>query len=400
MKVTTSNIKSLPNGRHTAGSGLVLHVRGVSKSWTGRVTISGQRTEIALGTYPAIDLAGAQALAAEAKAKAKQGIDIRIERAQAALAAELEAAKQITVAKAIDGAFNAKKASLKGAGTAGRWMSPLEVHVLPKIGHLQMSDLTQHDLVKIIKPIWRTKTSAAQKCVDRIGFAVKYALAHDVPVMPELMAKTKAILGDQGHTVEHHPAMPWMDVPAFYAGLGDNTAEMALKLTILTASRQAPVRFAKIGQFDLDAGTWTIPGEMMKGKKGKTPDFVIPLSPEAAKIAARAIALAGSDDLDAWIFSARNGNAISDAAMTKVLRTRGFPAGSVSVHGFRSSFKDWAIDTGQDWVSSEMALAHKIGTSVQQAYARSDNLAGRSVLMNAWADHIKPLPLTDQGDAA
>nr|WP_302477858.1 site-specific integrase [Ruegeria arenilitoris] len=167
--------------------------------------------------------------------------------------------------------------------------------------------------------------------------------------------------------------MPWKDVPAFYKSLGTNTAELALRLLILTASRSAPVRLAKLDQFDGD--TWTIPAENMKGGK----EFRIPLSEEAQSIVEFARPLAH----DGFLFCAVRRKPISDMAMTAVMKSRGLV---YRPHGFRSSFRDWCAETGQDWHLAEASLDHQVGGKVQRAYQRSDLLEQRRPLLYQWSN--------------
>ena len=384
MKLKHSQLANLPDGKHPDGAGLYFRVRGNSKSWTFRSMISGKRVEMSVGTFPAVSLSDARSEAVRLKGLISQGIDPRAAKRAASV-------NHMTVASAIEATFEAKQASLKNGGAAGRWMSPLNVHVIPKIGNIPLASLAVNDVVAVMRPIWTTKPTASEKALQRLGMAVRHAFALGaLGVDPNVCTNARIVLGANGHQVKHFRAMSWRDIPAFYANLGDLNSELALKLTILTVSRQKPVRLATVGQFDLDAGIWTVPGVNMKSKKGKAQDFRIPLSPEAIKVVRMAMNFIDIDDPNVLLFPSKNGGTISDMTMAAVLKRATIP---VTVHGFRSSFKDWSTEQGHDWVTSELALAHAVGTSVQQAYARTDALKRRSVLMNAWAKHCAPLKL-------
>ncbi|WP_367648313.1 tyrosine-type recombinase/integrase [Ruegeria arenilitoris] len=364
-KIKAAQVTKLPDGRHSDGRGLYLYVTGSSRSWFYRYTDHNKkRREMSLGTVEVLTLKEAREKRDEMAISRSRGRDPMAERAKGGR----------TVAELVDEAFEAIKPNLKDGGNAGRWMSPVRVHILPKLGHRDITTLTSVEVRDVLEPIWRTKTSAAAKAMDRLGITMRHAAAKfpgevDATVVPN----ARILLGSQGHKVQHIPAMPWKDVPAFYKSLGTNTAELALRLLILTASRSAPVRLAKLDQFDGD--TWTIPAENMKGGK----EFRIPLSEEAQSIVEFARPLAH----DGFLFCAVRRKPISDMAMTAVMKSRGLV---YRPHGFRSSFRDWCAETGQDWHLAEASLDHQVGGKVQRAYQRSDLLEQRRPLLYQWSN--------------
>jgi integrase len=180
--------------------------------------------------------------------------------------------------------------------------------------------------------------------------------------------------------------MAWKDVPAFYAALdGGSTLHLALRLLILTGVRSSPLRFAQASQ--IKGTVWTIPGENMKGKKGKTKDFRVPLSGEAVAV----IEQAAKRARDGFLFPGERKGVISDASMSRHMERLGLDA---RPHGFRSSFRTWAdTETSAAFEVKEMALAHKVGNVVSQAYLRTDYLDERALLGQAWANYVNQKPV-------
>lgn len=180
-------------------------------------------------------------------------------------------------------AFESRKTELKGDGVNGRWFSPLELHVLPKLGNIPVAELDQSDIRDVLAPIWHTKAETARKAMNRPGICLKHGAALGLDVDLQATAKAVALLGKQRHKPKHIPALDWREVPEFYASLSDGTpAHLALRLVILTGMRPGPVRFMHLDQIDGDV--WTIFGEGMKGRRDATPDFRVPLSTETLAV--------------------------------------------------------------------------------------------------------------------
>ncbi|MFV0492877.1 MAG: tyrosine-type recombinase/integrase [Pseudorhodobacter sp.] len=174
-------------------------------------------------------------------------------------------------------AFESRKAELKGDGKAGRWFSPLEIHVLPKLGGVPVADIDQIDIRNTIAPIWHDKAATAEKALHRLGVCLQHAAALGLDVDLQAVTKARALLGKQRHTVQNIPALSWPEVPAFYDSLNDGTVtHLALRLLILTGVRSNPLRF--IHETQIDGNIWTIPADAMKGRKGATADFRVPRS--------------------------------------------------------------------------------------------------------------------------
>lgn len=208
--------------------------------------------------------------------------------------------------------FESRKAELKGDGHAGRWFSPLEIHVLPKLGNLPVTEVDQKDIRDCLSPIWHTKASTAEKALQRLGLCLKHAAALGLEVDLQATAKARALLGKQRHEVINIPALPWQDVPAFYASLNEGTVtHSALRLLILTGVRSFPLR--NLHENQISGNVWTVPGEAMKGRKGATSDYRIPLSAEAMRVLDRAYRHAR----DGFLFPSARKGVISDATMAR-----------------------------------------------------------------------------------
>lgn len=195
-----------------------------------------------------------------------------------------EAARNMHLLKdvALD-AFESRKAELKGDGVNGRWFSPLELHVLPKLGKVPVAEIDQNDIRDVLAPIWHTKADTARKAMNRLGICLKHGAALGLNVDLQATAKAAALLGKQRHKAEIIPALDWREVPSLYATLSDGTlTHLALRLLILTGVRSGPLLFMRTEQINDDV--WTVPGEIIKGRKDATPDFRVPLSTKALAV--------------------------------------------------------------------------------------------------------------------
>jgi integrase len=377
-KLSAVALKGFSPGKHEDGAGLrfVRRANG-SAAWAMRFTVHGRRREMGLGPYPAISLKAARDIAADARQMAKRGIDPITQREVERREARRNLHMLSDVAR---DCYEARKAELKGDGTAGRWFSPLEIHILPKLGKVPVAEVDQIAVRDALAPIWHAKAETAQKAAGRLNLVLKHAAALGLTVDLQAVEKARALLGKQRHEPKPIEALSWQDVPAFYGSLGDSVTELALRLLILTGVRSAPVRLATPDQFDLEARIWTVPAGNMKGRKGSTKDFRVPLSDEAMSVVQEALRHNGD-----VLFPGRKGQPISDMTMSKYMRDRGM---STRPHGFRSSLRTWAEDTGQPFEVAETALGHTIGNKVERVYQRSDLIEKRAAMMAAWANHI------------
>jgi len=385
VAATTQPIGGLPDlFRLSDGGGLLLHVRyGGAMTWEVQVTVRrpfgrGKRCAVGLGRYPVVALKDARRLAAEAQAIAHEGIDPRKALKDRIVANQKH---RPTFKEICDLTFDAKKAELKGDGKAGLWMSPLENHVIPVLGDMPVEDITQHTLVSLLRPMWQDKYPTALKALTRVGIVLKHAAAMDLDIDMQVVAKAKALLGRSNHSTKNADAMPWLEVPEFYAGLDDDrVSHLALKLVILTGARFSMVKKAHRDQFD--GNVWTVPGDNMKGMKGKTPDFRIPLSKEARRV----VDIALAESKSGYLFANENHGLISNLGINYPLQRAKSPA---TVHGFRTTILSWMqVNTDAPFEVREWMLAHKVGGSVSQAYNREDYLEKRAVLIEQWGEYI------------
>lgn len=378
-KLSAARVKAATAGKHGDGGNLWLHKRAPDRGkWLLYVTVHGRRREMGLGPYPEVSLKEAREEAAKWRAVARQGLDPIKERQRERRQAERNMHLLRDIAA---DAFDARKAELKGDGKAGRWFSPLEIHILPRLGAVPVADIDQIDIRDTLGPIWHDKAETARKAMNRLGICLKHAAALGLDVDLQAVEKARALLGKQRHKAKHIPALPWADVPAFYASLDEGTVtHLALRLLILTAVRSGPLRHLHIDQIDGDV--WTIPAETVKGRKDATVDFRVPLSPEALKV----IEAAKERQREGFLFPSVRKGVISDATMARLMERREMEA---RPHGFRSSFRDWVAEaTNTSFEVSETALGHVVGGSVERAYRRTDHLEQRRLLMARWADFV------------
>lgn len=377
-RLSATGAKSAPVGKHADGGGLWLVKRADGGAqWVLRVTAHGRRREMGLGAYPDVSLKEARGAADAARAVVCKGQDPIKERERARRAAARNIHMLADIA--LD-AFESRKAQLKGDGKAGRWYSPLELHVLPKLGKVPVADIDQKDIRDTLAPIWHSKAVTARKAMNRLSIVMRHAAALGLDVDLQATDKAVALLGKQRHTAKNVPAMNWRDVPAFYQSLGGSVTELALRLLILTAVRSGPLRMMHVDQIDGDI--WTIPAEAMKGRLGATSDFRVPLSTEAQAVVAEARKIAR----DGFLFPGNKRGVISDMTMTAYLDRRGL---TERPHGFRSSFRDWTAEATQTPHDvAETCLGNTIGGTVERAYRRTDFLEQRRAVMERWGKMI------------
>lgn len=378
-KLTVTKVSAAKPGKYGDGGGLWLHKReDGGGQWVLRVTVHGRRREMGLGSVQDVTLKDARTLAAKWRGLAAAEIDPIKQREKE----RREALRNLHLLKDIAAdAFESRKAELKGDGEAGRWFSPIRLHILPKLGKVPVAEIDQTDIRDTLAPIWHAKAETAKKALNRLALCMKHAAALGLDVDLQAADKARALLGKQRHKVQNVPAMPWQEVPAFYKGLSDGSiTHLALRLLILTGVRSAPLRFLRLEQ--IEGNVWTIPGERMKGRRDATPDFRVPLSPEALSIIEQAKSLAR----EGFLFPSVRKGVISDMTMGRLMERMKLDA---RPHGFRSSLRDWlaeATDTTHE--VAESCLSHVVGGSVERAYRRTDYLDQRRIVMARWAKHV------------
>jgi integrase len=378
-RLTAVAAKNACMGKHHDGGGLYLIVeQSDSARWAYRYKLNKKDRWMGLGGYPLITLAAAREMRDTWRLVLKRGEDPIKERGRQ----RREANRSDTSLRAVaEEAFEARKAELKGDGKAGRWFSPLEHHILPKLGATPIGEIDQTDVRDALAPIWHIKSDVARKALNRLSIVLKHATAMGLDVDLQATAKARVLLGQSRHVAKRIPSMPWVEVPAFYSTLGcDTRSHLALRLLILTGARSANIRSLRLEEVDGDV--WTIPAESRKGRKGKTSAFAVPLSAEARHV----IELAKAFCQNGFLFANERGSVLSDVALTKPLKAAGLNA---RPHGFRSSLRNWLAETtNAPHEVAEAMLAHVTDGQVVRAYRTTDFLEQRRVLSERWTGHV------------
>ncbi len=389
-KLTALGVAKLKNpGMYGDGGGLWLQVTGKgAKSWIFRFTLRGKSREMGLGSAATFSLAEARDKALTCRKLCYEGIDpIEMRRGQRQDAA-IEAAKAITFRSCAEQYIDSHKAGWRNAKHAAQWTATLETYVYPVFGDLPVQAVDTGLVMQVLQPIWTTKAETATRVRGRIESILDWATTHSYR-RGENPARWKGHLANllpkrsRVQKVEHHAALPFAQVPAFMQSLAgqDGIAAKLLAFTILTASRTGEALGARWSEIDLNAGIWTVPAERMKAGA----EHRVPLSPAALAI------LGEMQGLDTtYVFpGGRRSKPLSNMGMLVLLRRMERP--DLTVHGFRSSFRDWASET-TDFPSEvvEMALAHTVESKVERAYRRGDLFEKRRDLMSAWASWCTP----------
>ncbi|MDX2483439.1 MAG: integrase [Pseudodonghicola sp.] len=266
-------------------------------------------------------------------------------------------------------------------GTRGRWFSPIQVHVIPKIGKKRLSTIHQRDIHTAIAPIWQTKHETADKALYRTRMVFHDARLMRFPVDPFVCDAARHMLGHVEVVETPISSTPWREIPDLFARLDKPyPSYLALRLIILTETHGTPARGAQFSEIEGDV--WTVPAERMKGQLGKVRDFRVPLSTAALDVQATCREYAIND----LLFPSPRIGFITQEVLTKTLKQLGEEG---RPHGFRSSFRSWVQDTeAASWELAETALSPSIGNKVERSYARSDLLDQRRILMQKWADFV------------
>jgi integrase len=379
--LTAIGVKNAKPGRHADGGGLYLMVRPTgSRSWVLRAQKDGKRQDFGLGSAAIVSLSEARAKAAEVRAKLKKGEEIRPKPPASKLMIP-------TFSEAARACHEAIKAGWRNEHHRSSWLASLENHMFPHIGANQVDEVTSVMVRDALAPIWLVIPETARRILQRVRTVLEYShLEGWCPHEASLRSVPKG-LPRQSVEDNHFAAMPYSEVPDLIWRLGNlpsAAGREALLFTIYNAVRSGETRLATWVEFDLDAAIWSIPATRMKMRQR----HVVPLSPAAVAILRRRWPLRASDD--GLVFSTNGKKPISDMTMTKVLRDLGFP--KTTVHGFRSSFTDWAAErTRYPKEIVDKALAHKVADRVEAAYRRTNFLERRRALMLSWARFIAPV---------
>lgn len=381
-KLTVRQVDTLPEGFHSDGGNLYLRVKGGSRAWVFRYKDKGRVREIGLGSTSIRKLKEVRVLAEAMRKTQADGRDpgelLRVNDPTETVSMTFEQCAQDLL--------EAKRSGWKNAKHAQQWINTLRDYAFPVIGTKAPADVTLADVKSILLPIWTTKTETATRVRQRIEAVLDYAAVHDLCDGTRNPARWKGILNkvlpEPGKVSkrEHHAASAYTDIPRIMAALREKSHVSAycLQFTILTAARSGESRGATWDEVDLDARVWTIPSVRMKAAKPHR----VPLSDAAMKILT---------NMQEWklrnnpkVFPGARGGLLSDVAVNKTLHS---VITDVTVHGFRSSFRDWGAEqTNFPAAVLEQALAHTNPNKVEAAYQRSDLFELRRKLMQMWAD--------------
>jgi integrase len=394
-----AKFKSKKPGLHRDGGGLFLSVKPPkAASWVFRYMLNGRAREMGLGSFPEVSLPAAREKADEARKLKAAGMDPIEARNDAEAARKLQQATAMTFRQCAQACIESRRDGWKNAKHAKQWEATLTAYAYPHFGDLPVGSVDTGLLVKALEPIWKPKTETASRVRGRIEVILDWAKTRgyrqgENPArwrghLENLFAARSTV-----QTVEHHPALPYPGMAAFWADLSkeEGIAPQALRFTILTAARTDQTIKARWSEIDFDNAIWTIPGGRMKGRRGKEREHRVPLSKLALAVVNEQRKATGGEG---YIFPGQKPKKpLSNMAMAKVLER--MKRDDITVHGFRSSFRDWAEETTNFAGSvAEAALAHVVGDKVEAAYRRGDLFEKRRKLMAAWASYCTT-PHTD-----
>lgn len=390
-KLVAKHLPKLPDGRHNDGDGLYLFVRGGSRLWVLRYRdrVTGKLRDKGLGAFPAVSLADARDEAASLRSGLNKGVDPIDAKRAAITAAKLERARTKTFGGCVTAYIAAHKAGWKNAKHAAQWRNTLDKYAASLLPlPVQAIDTTL--VLDVLQPIWIEKAETATRVRQRIEAVLDWAKVRkyrDGENPARLRGHLDLLLpkNPKKKRVKHHAALAYEGIHDLWVRLSevDTLAGKALRFIILTATRQKEATGASWEEIDLAKRLWVIPGERMKAGR----EHRVPLSDAAVKLLE---AIPG--DRKGWVFpgSGRKPGPLSIAATLQALQAL---EPDLTVHGFRSTFRDWAGDmSAHPREVVETALAHVIADQTEAAYRRRDALERRARLMQEWANFCQTEP--------
>jgi integrase len=393
MKLTATRIRQLTTpGLYGDGGNLWLRVTETgTRSWVFRYSRASRARVMGLGSLDLVPLGEARQLAVEARKLLLADIDPLERREQERTEALAAQARATTFAQAAEHYIAAHRTSWAPRYQQA-WQHSLRDHVLPLIGHLPVEQIDTDTVRRVLQPIWADKTPTASLVRGRLETILTYATVRGWRSGPNpavWRGSIQVLLPARGkvHTEQHRAALDWREAPGFMAKLREQShvGAAALQFIVLTAARSGEALGATWSEVDESTATWTLPASRMKADKAHR----VPLSKPALALLQRMKLLRRADGL---IFPGlRPGTRISLTTPRLALQRMG--RGGLTVHGFRSTFRDWAAEaTGHPNHVVEQALAHTIGNAVEAAYRRGDLFAKRAVLMADWAHYLEQPP--------
>ncbi|MEO6563831.1 MAG: integrase arm-type DNA-binding domain-containing protein [Nitrosospira sp.] len=379
--MVSRQVDTLPAGFHADGGNLYLRVKETgARSWVFRYKQKGKVSELGIGSRRDRTLAQARELAGKMRTALADG-----KNPVSVLKQGFELAAKTFRVCALE-LIEAKRSGWRNVKHAQQWENTLAQYAYPNIGDKLPADISLADVKAILLPLWATKTETATRLRQRIEAVLDYAAVHDSSdrrnparwksnldkVLPAARKVTKRV---------HHAALPYTNVPLVMKALRekDFLSAYCLRFTILTAARSGEARGARWSEVDMHAKIWAIPGSRMKAER----EHRVPLCDEAMAILTT---------MQRWqledaerVFPGSRGGLLSDVALNKTLHAI---VPNVTVHGFRSAFRDWGAEvTAHPSAVLELALAHVNPNQVEAAYQRSDLFERRRALMTSWGKY-------------
>lgn len=381
-KLTVKKVQRLTKpGKYGDGRNLWLIIGPTGrKRWEFRYSIGGRSREMGIGSLDFMSLDEARDRVFELRKMVKQGVD--------PLAAKAEKKPRATTFEQVaEQCIASLKAGWSNPKSEAQWRSSLKSYAYPTLGAMNVAAITTSDVFDVLEPIWSAKPETAKRVRERVEKVLDFATALKLrsgdnparwrgglePLFPKRVKVAK---------VRHHPALPYEELADFMGALRakEGVAPRALEFAILTAARTNEVLGAKWSEIDLDKAVWTIPAERMKARR----DHRVPLSAAALEL----LRSLPRDTEGEYVFMSpmAKGKPMSNMAMLKTLKL--MKRDDLTVHGFRSTFRDWAAETtAYPDAVVEMALAHAVGNAVEAAYRRGDLFEKRTRLMADWASY-------------
>jgi integrase len=389
-------------GRYGCGlvRGLYLQISNAgAKSWVLRYERHGKERMMGLGSVSDFTLKEVRERARQARQLLSDGVDPLATKHASKQAAKLAEARKLTFREAAQRYFDQHESKWRNATHREAFLGTLGLHVFPLLGDMDVAAIDTPDVLRALEPIWKTKSITADRTRNRIEAVIDWAVVRGHRPAGTNPARWKGHLDQvlpaarKMAPVEHHKAMDYRELPAFLKELRheDGSGPRALEFLILTAARTGEVMGAVWDEIDSDAATWVIPGSRMKGGR----EHRVPLSPQAVDLLKKLPREKGNP----FVFIGRRpGTGLSHIALPWTMERMGLK-GSTTVHGFRSSFSNWAHEqTAHSSHTIELSLAHNVGTEVERAYRRTDMIAKRRQLMEQWSKFCTSPPAKVSGD--
>ena len=391
-RLSPGKVKNARPGMHADGGGLYLQATegsgdAINRSWIFRFATNGRERHMGIGSLQDVGLAVARQKAADARKLLAQGINPIDARNESKATAAAANAKQLTFDACRDAYIAAHRSGWKNIKHGSQWSNTLTTYVSPAFGALPVRAIDTGLVLQVLEPMWNAKAETASRVRGRIERILDWAKVRgyrdgENPArwrghLDQLLPRRSKV-----QKVQHHPALPYAELPAFLRAVReqDGVAAQALEFTILTAARTAEAIGATAGEINRREKLWTVPANRMKAGR----EHRAPLSDRAITIIDELAPLRGDG---VYLFPGLRGG-LTNMAMLKVLQRMGRT--DLTVHGFRSTFRDWAAErTNFPNEVVEMALAHMIGDKVEAAYRRGDLFDKRRRLMDAWADYCE-----------